>query len=365
MISNNTLLGFQTGLATLGLTAALGACGSQPMNGDGGDVFQRDASVVDSAVTDASHADAGRCSMASLNPPASLRFRAYDVRYGGAGGVASATLPFGGVFVDSDLILPITDGTSTDAGITDASRDASLATGGTNSFLGLMRLGSIFELPSTDDRVRRRVNGDPLATLSRPGVSNWDDAFAGIQNIGLVYTVQGRFDPASCSLNLILRGAVNQAAGLSTNQPILALPVYGPRTDGRYDLAAADFSNEAMAVFNGGLTLNLNLRNIPVGDAMTDGAVYVVCDNNCPTIPGSSVRRLEVILTTRPARPSAPDAGTDASTDASVDASIDAALFDARPESGVDAAADAGTDATADAARLDAATDARDAGDAG
>jgi len=336
VILNNTYIGLQTGLAVLGLSATLSACGPEPAGIDGGDASARDASVADSARMDSGRSDAGTCSMASLNPPASLRFRAYDVRYG------SSTLPFGGVHVDSDLILPITDGTTADAGRADASRDASLTSGSTNSFLGLMRWGSMpLELPPTDDRVRRRLNGDPLATLSRPGVVNWDEIFPGPQIIGPVYTVQGRFDPASCSLNLILRGAVNLATGLSTNQPLLAMPFYGPRTDGRYDMASADFSNEAMAVFSGNLSLNLSLRNLMVGDAMVEGAVYVVCDNNCPTIPGSSIRRLEVILTTRPARPTPPDAGADSSVDAATDAATDSSLLDARPESGVDAGTDA------------------------
>lgn len=344
MTTNASLTGFQLGLAAIGLSGVLStACGPSNLSRDGGpDGARRDGGTLRDAsmIQDASSGagDAGRCSLTSLNPPAALRFRAYDVRYGGSGTtVPQTTAPFGGVFVHSDLILPVTGGS--------AAGDASVEAGATNTFVGLFQLGSMpFELPASDDRVRRRVNGDPLAALSRPGFPNWDEAFPGAQVIGLAYTVQGRIDPNACTLNLILMGAVNAGSGLQTNQPSVALSFYGQRTDGIYDRAAVDFGNEAVAVFRGNLNLNLSLRPVP-GSAMMESAVYVVCDNNCPTIPGSSVRRLEVILTTRPQNPAPADAGTDSGpSDSAVDSgAVDSRASDAQTDAGLDAARDAAT----------------------
>jgi hypothetical protein len=348
MITTSPLMNLQAGALALGVATGMVACGSTLGGHEGGDAGYAIPDSAADAFRDATHSDggAGRCSAINFDPPAALRFRAYDVRYGGAGtSIPQTTMPFGGVFINSDLILPVTPD----------SPDASDAA--TPMFVGLLQLGSMpLELPSTDDRVRRRVNGDPLATFGRPGVPNWDQAFPGVQNIGLAYTVSGHFDRQACTLSLRLSGAVNGPSGLMTDQPLLALPFYAPRADGRYDMAAPDFSNEAVAVFQGGLSFTLNLGT-SVGDPALESALTVVCDNNnCPTIAGSGVRRLEVVLIRRLV--GSTDAGLQ---DAQAESGADAAPVDA----GHDAPSDAAVDARPDASSLDAGDASRDVGTSG
>lgn len=352
----STITSFPTlraGVLSLGMVSGLHGCSSMVPRSTG-DTMNRDAvneTVSDVVLRDVAARDGGPCPLVSFNPPAALRFRAYDIRYGGVGTTTSeTTLPFGGVFLNSNLVLPVTPDNPNPT--PDAASDVSMAS--SMAFVGLMDWDSApFELPSTDDRVRRRRNGDPILALARPGIPSWEDAFPGAQNIGFRYTVEGRIDPTACSLRLRLLGAVNQSSGLATNQPLLALPFYAPRADGRYDIAAADFSNEAVAVFQGGLTFIIDPRTAPGMEAAMESAVLVVCDNNCPTISGSGLRRLEVVLTRR--MPMNVDAGT---PDATSDAPIDAAVETSIPDSGRDATPDASSDSFVDAARTDSSAEA-------